>query len=113
MNWLELNSKDQLEKMKAASFEKPQLIFKHSPMCPISRMAFFRMKEVDMEAGLVNVLGDREISRAIEADYGVKHESPQVLLIKDGESVHDESHGKITAELVNGWLLGDDGKAGE
>ncbi len=104
MNWIELTTEEQKESLKALSAEKPVLVFKHSPRCSISMMAYNRMEQMagNNEAAfyLVDVLKSRPISMQIAEEYQVHHESPQALLIVNGECVYDESHsGILPAEL--------------
>ena len=81
------------------------LLFKHSPVCPISARAFreyerFVAEEPDVPTGFVNVIAGRPLSlRAAEAT-GVAHESPQALLIRDGAAVWSASHGAITLDSL-------------
>ncbi len=102
MNWIQLNSTDQLNAIK----NQPgySLIFKHSTRCSISMMAKRRF-ELDwdelpenMPLYFLDLIQYREISNQIAQLFQVYHESPQVLLIKDGECVLDQSHGGISVE---------------
>jgi bacillithiol system protein YtxJ len=87
--------------------DKPVLIFKHSTTCPISGRAAQRVNtwlhEAEEEVPaiyMVKVIESRPVSNAIADRYEVKHESPQVLLIKDGKAVWNTSHDEITAEAI-------------
>lgn len=106
MNWHPINSIDQLEQIKAASFNRPQVIFKHSTTCSISRMALDRFERASSPENVdfyyLDLLKYRQISTAIADFFQVHHESPQVILIKDGECVYDESHyGIMMDELIS------------
>ncbi len=106
MNWHPINSIDQLEQIKAASFNRPQVIFKHSTTCSISRMALDRFERASAPENVdfyyLDLLKYRQISTAIADFFQVHHESPQVILIKDGECVYDESHyGIMMDELIS------------
>lgn len=99
MDWNQLTSEEQLEQIKKESESQPVLIFKHSTTCPISSTAMNRMQrnwkpeEVgDLKLYYLDLLQYRNISNAVAMTFGVEHESPQVLLIKNGESVYNESH---------------------
>ncbi len=99
MTWLKLNDINQLEEIKKASAEKPVLIFKHSTSCSISAMAWDRMsrnwKSDDFDKVTpyyLDLIGYRAISNQIAQDFGIMHESPQVILIKDGKAVYYNSH---------------------
>lgn len=102
MNWIKLEDIKQLQDIKAA--KGYSLIFKHSTRCSISMMA---KKRVDMDLDdlpenvkpyFLDLIAHREISNQIAEIFNVYHESPQLLLIKDGECVLDQSHGDISIE---------------
>ena len=102
MNWIQLNSTDQLNAIK----NQPgySLIFKHSTRCSISMMVKRRF-ELDwdelpenMPLYFLDLIQHRDISNQIAQLFQVYHESPQLLLIKDGECVLDQSHGGISVE---------------
>ncbi len=102
MNWIKLEDIKQLQDIKAANGYS--LIFKHSTRCSISMMA---KKRVDMDLDdlpenvkpyFLDLIAHREISNQIAEIFSVYHESPQLLLIKDGECVLDQSHGDISIE---------------
>ena len=99
MNWIELNDINQLADIKALSFEKPQLIFKHSTRCSVSVMVKNRLDKEsgteDIDFHYLSLLSHRDISNQIAVDYKVTHESPQVLLIKDGQCIFNDSHSSI------------------
>jgi bacillithiol system protein YtxJ len=102
MNWTQLNSTDQLNEIK--NQQGYSLIFKHSTRCSISMMAKRRF-ELDWEElpenmplYFLDLIQYREISGQIAQLFQVHHESPQLLLIKDGECVLDQSHGGISVD---------------
>lgn len=106
MNWKALNDMEQLESIKAASYTTPQVIFKHSTTCSISRMALDRFERAaapeNVDFHYLDLLMHRPISAAIAEKFQVFHESPQVLLIKHGECIYDESHyGIMMDELIS------------
>lgn len=99
MDWLTLNNITQLEEIKESSKEKPVLIFKHSTRCSISSMAYDRLrrnwKEEDTQKVTpyyLDLISYRDISNAISSAFAIDHESPQVILIKDGVAIYDNSH---------------------
>jgi bacillithiol system protein YtxJ len=105
MNWLPLNAENQLELIRDASFSKPQVIFKHSTTCSISKMALSRFEREQAPATIdfyyLDLLNHRSISAAVAEIFQVHHESPQVLLIKNGACVYNESHyGIMMDELI-------------
>ena len=101
MNWIELNSLQQLSQIKELSKTRMQVIFKHSTRCSISSMARNRLerKEQQQPASIdfyfLDLLRFRSLCDKIAEDFSVHHESPQVLLIKDAECIYEESHGGI------------------
>jgi bacillithiol system protein YtxJ len=58
------------------------------------------MAEFPGEVALVEVQRARELSAEIENRLGVNHESPQVIVLRNGQVVWNASHFKITAEAV-------------
>jgi len=104
MNWKSLTQLEQLDEIQEASKLKPQLIFKHSTTCSISKMALARMERSEVPDSidfyLLDLLNYRSISNAIAEKFHVFHESPQVLLIKNRECIYDESHGGIQMEEI-------------
>ena len=100
--WVPLASVDQLEVIKEKSKVRPQVIFKHSTTCGISRMVMNRFNEgYDMpkdslELHYLDLHQYRSVSNETSSIFGVVHESPQLLVIKNGEVVAHESHGAIT-----------------
>lgn len=109
INWIPLTFMGQLDEIVAFSNEKPVVIFKHSTRCSISRMALKRFEnEFDLEdsvdAYFLDLLEQRDISNAIASRFGVYHQSPQLLLIKEEKSVYDVSHSDIDAEELKNKL---------
>ncbi|HEY1018978.1 MAG TPA: bacillithiol system redox-active protein YtxJ [Sediminibacterium sp.] len=106
MNWIPLTTEDQLTLIKEKSFSIPQVIFKHSTRCSTSSMVLNRLERAEAPATIdfyyLDLLAHRNISNKIAELFQVYHESPQVLLIRNGECVYDESHMAITMdELVS------------
>ncbi|MEJ5993048.1 bacillithiol system redox-active protein YtxJ [Pedobacter sp. Du54] len=104
MQWINLSDLAQLNAIK--NDENYNLIFKHSTRCSISLMVKKRF-ELDWDAlpeGInlyfLDLISNRDISAAVAEVFQVHHESPQLLLIKNGECVLDASHGDISAEEV-------------
>jgi len=105
-NWIEFKSTNDIEKIKEVSFGKPVLIFKHSTSCSVSSTAKDRLERgwSDLSGfGAVyylDLLRFREISNAIEKEFGIRHESPQVLVVKDGICVYNDSHFSISSREI-------------
>ncbi len=108
MNWQPITTIDQLEQIKTASFTTPQVIFKHSTTCSISRMALDRFERSDTPENVdfhyLDLLNNRAISNAIAEFFQVHHESPQVILVKQGECIYDESHYGIMMDELKSFL---------
>lgn len=105
INWIELTDVLQLQEIEAISGEKPVVIFKHSTRCSISRMALKQFeREFDLndtvDAYFLDLIAHRDVSNEIAQKFGVYHESPQLILIKNGKAVYDVSHSDINAEAL-------------
>lgn len=104
MEWINLTNLAQLDTIK--NDDSYNIIFKHSTRCSISAMAKRRF-ELDWEVlpeGInlyfLDLISHRDVSAQIAEVFQVHHESPQLLLIKNGECILDSSHGDILAEEV-------------
>lgn len=99
MDWIALTSLSQLLSIKEKSNNRPQLIFKHSTRCSVSGVAKNRLERnkspENIDFYFLDLIRNRDISNKIAEEYAVFHESPQVLLIKNGECIYDESHSGI------------------
>jgi bacillithiol system protein YtxJ len=111
MNWNALTSPEQLETIREESNHQPVLLFKHSTACSTSRMVLARIERSWNEAELpevkpyyLDLLAFRNISNQIAADFQVQHESPQVLIIRHGQSVYDRSHLEIDYQAIKAVL---------
>ncbi len=109
MNWNDLHTIEQLESIDAESLTQPVLLFKHSTRCSISSAALARLERGWSDTGIkpyyLDLIAHRDISDAIANKYGVEHQSPQVLLIKNGQAVYNESHMGINVEELLGMNL--------
>ncbi len=104
MNWIPLTTTSQLDLIKNASADKPQVIFKHSTRCGTSSMVLNRLERAavpdNVDFYFLDLISHRDISNKIAEDFKVHHESPQVLIIRDGECIYDESHMAITIDEI-------------
>lgn len=103
MHWLELTDNSQLEFIVTSSFTEPVFIFKHSTRCSISTMAknkFEResFKDISSKAYYLDLLAYRAISNQIADKFLVEHQSPQLLLIKNGKCIYHASHNAISLD---------------
>ena len=102
MNWISLESAEQLDGIKQK--QGYSIIFKHSTRCSISLMAKrrFEMDLPDLPENLpvyfLDLIKYRDISNQVAQDFHVYHQSPQLLLSKDGDGILDQSHGGISLE---------------
>jgi bacillithiol system protein YtxJ len=104
MNWILLSDEAQLDEIKEQSKQQPVVIFKHSTRCSISTMAKLRLEREaapqDTLFYCLDLLRHRPLSNRIATDFLVHHESPQVLLIKNGECTYEESHNGINMHEI-------------
>ena len=104
MNWIELTDEKQLNDIKEKSKAKYQLIFKHSTRCSISSVAKARLERAaapdNIDFYYLDLINHRNISAKIAEDFSVYHESPQILLVKNGECIYDESHSGISMDDI-------------
>lgn len=107
MSWIALDKIDQLDAIDHASYNQCVLIFKHSTRCSISDIALSRLKNKNTsplfleQSYCLDVIKHRDISNEIAHRYHVHHESPQVLMIKDGDCFYESSHLDILPEEIN------------
>lgn len=95
--WTDLKSPEQLERITEESHFSDHVIFKHSTRCSISRVALGRFERTDSfnkaaTYHLLDLLAHRPISNAIAERFGITHESPQVLVIRNGVCIYQASH---------------------
>lgn len=104
INFIELNNTTQLQEIANQSYNKLQIIFKHSTTCGVSSVALNRFNNsenpVDADYYFLDLRKHRDVSSAVAETFKVKHESPQVLVIRDGESVYNESHFGINMDDI-------------
>lgn len=100
VDWHELTDLGQLNEIIDVSFGLPVLIFKHSTRCSISRFALKQFEsEFDLDNKVIpyflDLLNHRAISNEIASRFGVVHQSPQLIVIKEGKAIYDTSHDSI------------------
>ena len=105
--WHPLTGMEQLDEIEQESHKQLVVIFKHSTRCGISRMVlrnfeneFASTSEKELKLYFLDLLSNRDISNEIASIFGVRHESPQLLIIKEGKVVQHESHHGIKAESL-------------
>ena len=104
-----LTSVDELESIKEKSFNKPQVVFKHSTRCGTSSLVLSRMERAanlpDADFHFLDLIRYRNVSNIIATTLNVYHESPQVLVIKNGVCAYNESHLGITMDELKDHVL--------
>lgn len=107
MNWQPLKSEQEvLDISENLSFSTPCVIFKHSTTCSISAIAKHRMKDFTESNSdgfkfyYLDLLSFRAVSNFIADNFNVVHESPQILIIKDGKCIYHESHLSISSDIL-------------
>lgn len=102
VNWIPLTSLEQLETIKETSKNEAVFIFKHSTRCGISSMvikrfeALFTEDHQHLKVFYLDLLNYRDISDEVGYTFQVMHQSPQLLIIKNGVSVFNASHYDVT-----------------
>jgi bacillithiol system protein YtxJ len=107
-NWIPLINEHQLDEIIAQSHKKTQVIFKHSTRCIISRTALKNFEatynqNLEIDLYYLDLLNYREISNEIVDRFNILHESPQLLVIKNGTCVYNESHEFIEASQLENY----------
>lgn len=104
MNWIPLQNEKQLDEIREISTNRPQIIFKHSYRCGISAVAKNRLEKAlgseTLDFYFLDLIRYRSLSKKVAEVFRVYHESPQVLVIKNGECVYDESHSGISMSEI-------------
>ncbi len=111
MDWINLVSQAQLGEIRQLSTTTPVIIFKHSTTCSISAMALQRLQRrasdiqgTGARVYYLDLKAHRDVSNAIESEFDVVHESPQVLIIDHGKAVYHRSHGAIDPSEIKDFL---------
>lgn len=105
--WKNLSNTAQLEKIKVLSKTKAQLIFKHSTRCGISRIVKnqfekdYNISDDAVDLYYLDLISYRDVSSAVASKFEVIHESPQLLVIKNGVVTAHYSHGDINNININ------------
>jgi bacillithiol system protein YtxJ len=102
-NIQQLMTVEQWEEALKGTSNRPLLVFKHSTSCSVSAGAIEEFtnyvedsKSSPIDFAIVHVIEERPVSNAIAEQLGVKHASPQAILVKDGAPIWDTSHWHIT-----------------
>jgi len=98
--FMELNDTQRLDELLGQSGEQPVILFKHSDTCSISARPYREMTKLEKPVALVTVPNARALSNEIETRFALPHETPQVLVVRDGKLAWSASHFRITADAV-------------
>ena len=104
--WKNIESEEDLKKATEKSFEKKVIIFKHSTRCQISKIVLKNFeKEVansdkEVEYYFLDLIKYRPISNEIADQFGITHQSPQMIVLENGKAVKDASHQSISVNLI-------------
>lgn len=107
VNWIKIETIEMLDDIAEESHNQPVAILKHSTSCGISRMVLrkfektYDIEEKNMKLYFLDILNHRDISNKIASRFNVPHESPQLIVLKNGKVVYDASHSEIEAESLN------------
>ena len=104
MEWIPLTNAAQLPEIISKSHTRPQVIFKHSTRCSISAVAMQRLKRGmvpgEFDFYYLDLIAYRSLSNQVADQFDVTHESPQILVIRNGQCVYDESHMSISPDEI-------------
>jgi bacillithiol system protein YtxJ len=106
MSWNSIETLQNIADIAAASYTRPQLIFKHSTRCGLSSTAKFQLDEemqtlsAIFDLHYLDLLNHRDISNHIAEVFDVPHASPQVIVLMDGKATYDLSHALVTPRFI-------------
>jgi bacillithiol system protein YtxJ len=96
----EIHNAEELDALIEKSSEQPVIFFKHSTTCPISAGVYQEISNADADINLIVVQHSRALSAAIAEKTGIRHESPQAIVLKNEKVVYHASHYDVTADEV-------------
>ena len=108
--WIQLRSVEQLNEVIQTTFEKPVLLFLHSTRCMTSAIALktfntgWTSGDELCDLYFIDLLAYRDVSDEIEVITGIKHESPQVIVLKGRDVIYDASHSSIDPRTIRSAL---------
>lgn len=111
MNWKQIQTIEDIDQIKRESIDNTVMIFKHSTRCSISSAALSRIERGWNESLVekitpyyLDLIKFRDLSNVIAQEFGVEHQSPQVILIKNGVATYNESHHMIRVDEITGVI---------
>lgn len=108
--WINLTEVEQINLISERSKSKIQIIFKYSSRCSINRIMFnrfvdsYELSESSADLYYLDIINYRELSSLIANKFQILHESPQVLIVRNGVVVAHESHGAISKMNINTYI---------
>ena len=100
-DFIRIDDRATLDNLISDSMQKTVLVFKHSNACPISARAYREMQKLEDRVNLIEIQAVPDLSREVESLTGIRHESPQVILLRDGKAVWNASHFDVNAASVS------------
>ncbi len=104
MNWIQLTEEKQIQEINEKSKNRLQVIYKHSTRCGISSVAKSRLDRATQPENIdfyyLDLISNRGLSNKVSEVYKVHHESPQILVISNGECTYSESHMGISMDDI-------------
>lgn len=104
MDWNVLDSEQKVAEIIRLSDSRPQIILKHSISCPTSAMVKSRLDRSPVVENadyyLLDLWNHRAVSDLVAQKFGIRHESPQILIIHEGKCIYNESHYGIVVEKI-------------
>lgn len=100
-NFTEINTTEQLDALFEQSNAKPVVLFKHSLTCPISAGVHRDISNADADINIVIMQNARNVSDEIAKRTGIRHESPQAIILRNGKVAYHASHYDVTAEDIS------------
>lgn len=91
---------DELDSLFSQSQTGPVVLYLHDPYCPVSARAFDQVDRTAGEIHIVDVSRQRDLSQAIQQRTGIRHESPQAFILRNGAQIWNASHGAITTSAI-------------
>lgn len=102
--FVELNDTESLDRFLAGASDRPQILFKHSNSCGFSAYAYREMSQLNHPVGLVTVQRARQVSNELVKRFGLAHETPQVLIVRNADLLWSASHSDVRVHAVKAAL---------
>lgn len=104
-NFIKIETLDNLERLFSDSFNGPVVLLKHSMSCGISSGVYREVSQVAADVNVVVVQTHRDLSNSISSRTGVRHETPQAIILVDGKPIYHASHYDIEAAHIEANLV--------